>query len=411
MNIKLWTTGLAIAVMGTGSVFAKDIFTAEVQVDGVTQMIGYNKILNVADQYESENMRKIFPNYSDTSAVSAKLDLRNVPVNLSYAQNSSTLVFKIPSLGIERTYTGATREESKEKFVDALEGLDKDLLKALTKEWVKNSPIDPVAGNPTSLLSSIAVSMTDSLSDVATNQAFGLKGQSSSSFSMMPRFGRYTQQGYGLNVYNLPLAYSHWFDAKKMGLVIDAPITLVDTEDALSGSLNLGVGLNFQVTSNDAMTWYLMPQVRVGATGSQDFGTAALIYGGGLSSNAQFPINESSNISIINMVSYYKTDALKVGDFDSGYDLQNTIFRNGVEYSHVLHKTVAGSPLIAKLQYARTDFYGDQLYSDFQHDFSGSIGFKNLKPKAWIDEYRAGFTYTYADNNLKGFMVNAGYTF
>ena len=209
MNIKLWTTGLAIAVMGTGSVFAKDIFTAEVQVDGVTQMIGYNKILNVADQYESENMRKIFPNYSDTSALNAKLDLRSVPVNISYAQNSSTLVFKIPSLGIERTYTGATREESKEKFVDALEGMDKDLLKALTKEWVKNSPIDPVAGNPTSLLSSMAVSMTDSLSDVATNQAFGLKGQSSSSFSMMPRFGRYTQQGYGLNVYNLPLAYSH----------------------------------------------------------------------------------------------------------------------------------------------------------------------------------------------------------
>ena len=27
----------------------------------------------------------------------------------------------------------------------------------------------------------------------------------------------------------------------KMGLVIDAPITLVDTEDAFPGSLNLGV--------------------------------------------------------------------------------------------------------------------------------------------------------------------------
>ena len=137
MNIKIWTTGLAIAVMGTGSVFAKDIFTAELQVDGVTQIIGYNKILNVADQYESENMRKIFPNYSDTSALNAKLDLRSVPVNISYAQNSSTLVFKIPSLGIERSYTGVTREESKEKFIDALEGMDKDLLKALTKEWGK----------------------------------------------------------------------------------------------------------------------------------------------------------------------------------------------------------------------------------------------------------------------------------
>ena len=80
------------------------------------------------------------------------------------------------------------------------------------------------------------------------------------------------------------------------------------------------------------MTWYLMPQVRVGATGSQDFGTAALIYGGGLSSNAQFPINESSNISIINMISYYKTDALQVGDFDSGYDLQTTFNDNGLVY-------------------------------------------------------------------------------
>lgn len=111
------------------------------------------------------------------------------------------------------------------------------------------------------------------------------------------------------------------------------------------------------------------------------------------------------------MVSFYKTGSVKVGDHDSSYDLQNTIFRNGVEYSQVLHKTVAGSPLIAKLSYARTDFSGDQLYSELSHDFSGSIGFKNLKPKAWINEYRAGFTYTYADKDLRGFMLNMGYTF
>ena len=413
MKTNFLNIGLTAALVTLGmNAHAKNIFNAELEVDGKTEIIGYNNISNVADQYDFDNLQNRFPTYTENSAVNAKINLRSVPVNLSFAQNSSTLIFKIPSLGIERTYTGATREESKDQFLDALKGEDKDLLKKLTKEWVKKSPIDPVAGNPTSLLSVMAGSMTDNLSDMATNQTFGLKDQSSSSFSLMPRFGRYTQQGYGLDVYNLPLTYSHWFDSKKMGLVIDAPLTLTDTENgALSGSFNLGVGLNFQLASTESVNWYLMPQIRVGVTGSEDFGTAAMIYGGGLSSNAQFPINDHAAISIINMVSFYKTDAIKVGDFDSGYDLQNTILRNGVEYSQVLHKTIKGSPLIAKLSYARTDFSGDQLYSELSHDFSGSIGFKNLNPKAWINEYRVGFTYTYADKDLRGFMLNAGYTF
>lgn len=398
--------------MAVNTAMAKDVFTAEVQVDGITQFLGYKKITNTVDQYEYENMKNAFPTYTENSAVGARLDLRSVPINMSFAQNSPSLVFKIPSLGIERIYTGATREESKDKLIDALKGEDKDLLKLLTKEWVKNSPIDPVAGNPSSLLSTLANSMTDNLSDLTTSQVFGLKDQSSASFSMMPRFGRYTQQGYGLNVYNLPLSYSRQLDSKKIDFVIDAPITIIDTENGtLSGSLNLGLGINFQLVSTPSMNWYLMPQLRVGATGSKDLGTAAMIYGGGLSSNAQFPINDRAVFSIINMVSFYKTGAIKIGEYDSGYDLKNTILRNGMEYSQVLHKSVSGSPLIAKLSYARTDFSGDQLYSELSHDFSGSIGFKNLNPKAWINEYRVGLTYTYADKDLKGFMINAGYAF
>jgi hypothetical protein len=414
MNYSYLKNVFTIFILGlfTSYAMAKDIFMAEVQVDGTTQLLGYKNILNSVDQYEYENMKNAFPAYTENSAVYAKLDLRAVPINMSFAQNSPTLVFKIPSLGIERTYAGTTREESKDKLIDALKGDDKDLLKLLTKEWVKKSPIDPVAGNPSSLLSSLAGSMTDNLSDIATNQLFGLKDQASASFSMMPRFGRYTQQGYGLNVYNLPFTYSSQLDSDKIGFLLDAPITLVDAENGtLSGSINLGVGVNFKLVSNPALNWYLMPQLRLGATGSKDLGTAAMIYGGGLISNAQFPINDQAVVSIINMLSFYQTGSIKIGDYDSGYDLKNTILRNGLEYSQILHKSVSGSPLIAKLSYARTDFSGDQLYSELSHDLSGSIGFKNLNSKAWIKEYRVGLTYTYANKDLRGYMINAGYTF
>lgn len=111
------------------------------------------------------------------------------------------------------------------------------------------------------------------------------------------------------------------------------------------------------------------------------------------------------------MATVYKTDSIKIGDYETHYDLKNTVLRNGVEYSQVLKRSINNSPLIAKVSLARTDFHGDELYTEVSHDISASIGFKNLKPNAWISDYRIGATYTYTDNDLKGFMVNMGYTF
>ena len=414
MKQKVWGWMLAgVCITGLGSAHAKEIFTSEIQVgDQAAKILTYNNISNVADQYDTAQMLKMFPNYSDTTQVAAKLDLRGVDVKLDFAENSGKLNFTIPSLGIVRSYgeVNGSREDAKDAFLDALKGEDKDLLKALTKEWVKHSPIDPVAGNPTSLLSTMVVSSTDSFSDMTSNQTLGIKS-TSGSIGIMPRFGRYTQAGYGVDVYNLPLNYAHWFDSKDMGIAVDMPLTLVDTEGSLTGSVNLGIGLNFKVTSNHAFSWYLMPQIRGGVTASEDFGTAALIYGGGLGSNLQFPLNERSSVGIINMVSYYKTDPIKIKDFNSGYDLQNTVYRNGAEYSRVLSRSVNNSPLVAKFQFARTDYHGDELFSEVSHDISASLGFKNQKKKEWVDEYRAGVTYTHADKGLKGFLLNLGYVF
>ena len=105
MKLKLcyMQLGVVLSVLGTSIVHAKDIFTAELQVGNSTQTIAYHNISDVSDQFDDARMRQLFPNYTDTSAVNGKVNLRDVPVNLSYAQDSSTLVFKIPSLGIERT--------------------------------------------------------------------------------------------------------------------------------------------------------------------------------------------------------------------------------------------------------------------------------------------------------------------
>ncbi|WP_111858324.1 hypothetical protein [Acinetobacter sp. CFCC 10889] len=405
--------GLACFVIS--STQAKDVFFAQINVDqGSYQTQGYSNISDAIDQYASTNMKLLFPNYTETTYAHSALNLRGVNTQLEFAKDSPQLQFSIPSLGIHKTYgaVGGTREQAKEEFLNALKGEDSYILKALTKEWVKNTAIDPVAGNPNSLMSTMSVSTTDAMSDMTSNHALGAKTEGSrSSFGIAPRFGRYTQGDYGIDVYNLPLTYSHWFAGNKIGLAIDAPITLVDTEGAYSGSINLGVGVNVKAYENKDLTWFVMPQVRVGATGSEDLGSAAIIYGGGLVSNLQFPLSWDASINIINMATVYKTDSIQIGDYETHYDLKNTVLRNGVEYSQVLKRSINNSPLIAKVSLARTDFHGDELYTEVSHDISASIGFKNLKPNAWISDYRIGATYTYTDNDLKGFMVNMGYTF
>lgn len=400
---------------GATPVFAKDVFSAQIQVGNNTyQSRGYNNISDAIDQYDSMNMKQIFPNYTETTFARSTLNLRGVNTQLEFSQDSSQLKFSIPSLGISQIYgeVGGTREQAKDEFLNALKGEDKHILKALTKEWVKNTAIDPVAGNPNSLMSTMAVSATDTMSDMTSSQAFGNKtGDSSSSFGITPRFGRYTQGDYGVDVYNLPISYSHWFKNEKVGLSFDVPITVVNTEGAYSASVNFGLGVNVKAYETKDLTWFVMPQVRVGATGSEDLGSAALIYGGGIVSNLQFPLDWDASINIINMATFYKTDSIQIGDYETHYDLKNTVLRNGVEYSQVLKRSINNSPLIAKFSIARTDFHGDELYTEVSHDVSASIGFKNLKPNAWISDYRIGATYTYTDNDLKGFLINMGYTF
>lgn len=422
-QLGLLTASMLILMMSHHS-YAKDIFGATLEIGNKTISNSYNNISDVGDQYNSANMKALFPNYIGTEAVSSKVNLRGVNTYLSYSANSPILSLKIPSLGIERSYgtINGNRDLSQEEFADRIKH-DKELLAALSKEWVKTSPTDPVAGNPSSLLSTIATAGSDLMAGMTsdyqgTNSKDGQAAPATTSFGIAPGFGRYEVDDYKTNVYSFPINYSHWFEGQRVGLSVDVPITVTDTAGALTGSVAAGVGLNFKVASNDAYTWYLMPMLRTGVTVSEDYGTAAWVYGAGLVSNAQFPINDRATISIINMASFYKTDKLKVGDYEGQYDLENGIFRNGVEYRQILSKMVNNSPIIAKLQYARTDYSGDDLYMDVSHDLSGSLGVRNLNPNAWVNEYRVGFTATYSKgqprvtrDDVKGLFLNMGYTF
>lgn len=96
-----------------------NIFNLSLCVDGEIANVGGNTIEGILDQIDTEALKQRFANYDeDTAPGEFRLDLRGLPVTLSYGQNSSQLVFAVPSIGINEVFDGGTRDASNDLLED-----------------------------------------------------------------------------------------------------------------------------------------------------------------------------------------------------------------------------------------------------------------------------------------------------
>ena len=385
----------------TSHLYAADLFTAQITVDGQTVPYqSYDKILDLASQYTTKNLQQLIPSYNANSGVTADIKyLGLTDIRLEFSPNSSTLKLNIPSANIYEEFSGSTRNESRSLMVDYLKTAPKEFNEAL----VGSSSEHPV--NQARVASTTA---TYEANELATNiMAGATPDQLSSVLSIAPRFGRYSQAGVDTDVITLPLSYAKWLPNQNFMLVVDLPLTVTQSEKAIAGQASLGIGINSAVNEN----WYLMPQVRVGATVSPDFGTSSSLWSTGLTSNYLFPVGESAHFNLINILSYYKTASLKIKDYNAKYDLNNVIYRNGLEYTQALNTGIFNRSIVLKAHVARTDYTGDAVYSKYNHDVGFSIGFKNANAISFLQDLRIGVNYSKGDKDSEGLLVNAGYTF
>jgi hypothetical protein len=410
-----WMAGVCAAILTGQAATAASapVFSANIVLNGQTQhQLSYDNVSDLVGQYSNRELSQL-AGYSNTSAVDATLNFRGWSgIEVHFAQNSNILEFKVPSLGLTQSFGTAnqTRNDARKAFLEFLKGNSgQQLLQQLTDELVKYSPVDPIVGNPSSLAHTMLLSSA-ALASVPSPASAGqplMQSDQQARMALSPRFGRYTQQNIDTEVLTLPLSYSTQLSKQNMRLVMDAPITVTKTDEALSWSGSVGVGFDVPINSH----WSLMPIVRVGFAISNDLGASALVYSSGVQSSYSFYPSPSSSLSIMNMMAYYQAGSVKFGDYDSAYSVENIVFRNGVEYQQSLPLSIKGQPLIAKAQYARTDYTGDELYAKVINDVSLSLGIDNPKKQGWVDEYRVGMTYTFGDGEIEGLMFNLGYTF
>jgi hypothetical protein len=400
------TPGMAIANDGVFKIDVRSVTGAVTQ----TGSKSFKKIDDLVNLLDNNGLRSIVPSYTNTSAASAVLSVRGLPATATYAANSTTLRFQVPSLNIDLSFTGATRDQSQDRFFEFLKGKGSGIVSDLLKGLAAKTPLDPVAGNPNSLMAQMAgASFSQGLGGGAapgsTTVAVDAKDGSQVRFGLGARFGRYNQGDFKSQTFTVPLSFS-WQFPSGMAFLVDAPLTYAETEGSVSYAGSIGAGLRLPVTD----TWALTPSVRAGGVGSLDLGSAAALYSASVTSAYSPTVSDQFSVTIGNMISYIRSVPLNVGDYNLDYNLTNYVFRNGLTVSQPLGLDLLGEPLTASVFIADTRFAGDALYVKSYQEVG--IFFSTVKRFGLLLDNPLEFGVTYIrGKDSNGIVGNFGFKF
>lgn len=392
---------------------AADLFQVTVTSNGVTEKAGFKSALDAIDQFKSGALNRLIPVYTDTSVASGTINYRGLAVSASYPTNGTALRFQVPLAGIDKTFTGTTRNDSQQKLIDYLK--KSNAYGSVMHALAASSPVDPLAGNPASLQTAL-VNQGFNASAFATTPGASLRTgtQSSSRVGLGLNYGQVSGANFNTDAYTVPLSYGfNLGDANRpYRIQIDLPLTYLNTQGAQTGAASLGLGVTVPVAENLSVT----PRVAVGATGSVDLASAAAMYA--VSVTTAYRINWNDYALILgSMLGYSHSIGISIGSFSVDPKLSNPFTKNGVSVVVPLSKLGLESSLLPngdlQLFGADTYFTGSKIYENNVIEVGFSVGSSRFQ--VFGQGFRVGLSYVHGSGpdgaHSNGFTGNLGFTF
>ena len=399
-----------VLLAGTGGVFAQDCasstksnFALGLNVAGVCGTQKFDTAQDLVDGLQTDALHNIRSAYTGSEIAALNIHFNSLPIgiafpNAGFAGSGAQLDFNIPGLGIHQVFLGQDRDASVDLLEDYLKksGVINDIL----KYQIAHTNNNPITG-PGGLLPSAASedfgvgfdTLPDSVGEGATGNLFGAS----------PSFSSTRIDGRDAKSFVLPLSYTIRNDIDpRRQLVFSLPVTVIETAGAKSYTGSFGVAYRLPLSR----AWTLTPALRYGFSGSEDLAAAAALYGGSISSNYVLRLN-GFDLAIGNMVGFYQSGKLKVGDYSVNPNIHSTVLRNGV----LLSQPVSFGGRAMSLEYSLIDtrYLGSRIYADNTQEIGVSVG-ANRSLGSTRSNLRAGMKYLQG-RDIKYFTLNVGYWF
>lgn len=406
MNKCLSKFLLALALLcQIDPILAREPYHATVTVDSTQAKVSAPNLVDLNRDLRSENIQRLIPFYTPVSPVSIAINLRGIDTLTSFAANSTVLVVEIPQAGITQTFEGGTREESLALFKDSVrDGGNKH---RLFKAYPRFSPIDPIAGNPNSLMAQMAQA------DYLLGRLSPLSG-CDCSWNAQPlvhqfQLGSYVTRGFskGFDTTSVTLpsrySYSPYYN---WALVVDAPLTYNRNGGASSLFGSLGFGLRVPLASN----WTLTPILRFGSGGTLDLCTAGCFFSTGITSEYNYKIREFV-LAMTNYAGYITSVNLWLTGVNFNYHLQNYLFKNGVSLTTCKGVCLYGRPINFGLSFIDSYFGRGHLFIRHYDEIGASLIINYINPRLDYDSLTLGFSYQFGQKDYRGYCFSMAYQF
>lgn len=362
---------LLIAIIiptATATATAKDLFTITGNVGGETKQAGFNDAKSAIDFISNQDYNQLFPNYvDDFTKIDTVLDFRGVPLTASYAEGSQDLVFKVDQLGINETFTGFNRDDSADKFADFMLKNGDDLRNRIAKELVAESPVDPLAGNPLSLMGQTV----DNTFSMATDRSTNTQGFNAFGFNL--RSGSYNLGGLDSNFITIPLMYARDLDqSKKHRLIFVMPLNYTVINGAKAFSAGLNANWQYRATQN----WTITPGVQYGITGSYDLLSLGQIISGSLSSAYTWELGQNYKnirLTLANSGSYMESVPFQVKGMNFNPNLSNYVIRNGIIAEMPVRIDAINKDISLRTYFNDTHFFGSKLFAEQYNEVGAGV--------------------------------------
>jgi|GEM_PF-4324415 len=398
------------------SSYAKQLFIAVITVDGTdTVKEGTNSIIKVTEFFDNTSLEDIFPDYTSNSSVLALVNFRGLGTVIEFEANSSELIFRIPGKDFEVRFDGETRDESQEQFEDWLKGefnsaeAPRKSLTRLLQILVAVSPVDPVAGNPNSLMTRMVIDdFNQGITGPFISSKTPLPGQKNN-FSIGGEVGFFNAGPYDGETFSIPISYK-WNMKRfpKLSLIVDFPVFLTRTQTAWSYMASLGIGAQYRPTK----WWSLTPMARIGGVGSFDVGALAFPVSGTLTNylHYQFPTTHLGWASQGGAIT--TIDGIKIAGWDLSYELTNYVWRNGGDVLQEMDFKILGNQAAFKFFLNHTKFWGNELY--LESFFDMGVGISTIQKIDYTFIEKINFSFNFAvgvDDSYKNYGFKVTYRF
>jgi len=403
--MKHWKkTMLLVGLLAGSPLSHAGVFVLTASLDGYVEEVTYSwdTLDSAIDALKNDQLQTLLPGYTGVEAASISLNLRGEMAYLTFpSAGANTLVFSIPSLNVYEVFEGGSRDESQGLWRDYLKS-NTSLLEDLMRQLVKTSPIDPIAGNPHSLMTrSVQQDYEVMLRPAEVSAADGEAPRNR--FGIGLDYSSMESAGIKSRSLTLPLSYARALGEPNHELRLNMPITLTQVGSAKVYETNFSGYYRRPLTAR----WLLGVQTGVRATGSKDLGSLGVL--GGASVMSSYTWGDEWRLTMGNLIGRNQTLTMRSDGVSYNPGIGNNVFRNGFLLASPGRFDPLGVGRDWEWFWADTRFACTELYNRWQEEVGVSYGTPR-RANARDAELRGGFTYVKAQH-AHGFRCNFGVWF